>query len=112
MFNPWDGVGWIVLSMLVYGVVHFWMRRLVKVLLRIVEHLRYRLGQDLKLALPPQVGTVWDQFGIDVRVEEVYPDGNVRLSVGDQAVVDTPKQWEQRVRGCRLRLVRNERGRT
>lgn len=55
---------------------------------------------------PPKKGQAWRGFGDrPIRVEDVAPDGVIRLNSGSSTWWETPANWKLRVRAERLYLM-------
>lgn len=99
--NPWDIIGWIVLTFIgtltFLAVAGISIRVYHKVWLPYWKHLRTR-------NVEPAVGQVWIQDGSILRITDIYDSGRFGIKCGNGSWGETPEEFKQRIRNRKLYL--------
>lgn len=109
--NPWDALGWTLLSLLWSGIAIFALTILYTSYRYFKVWARNRYRHFKTRNIPPAAGQVWDQEGQHLTIERIYKDsGRIAIRTGwagaGSSWSDSPEDWRTRVRNRRLFLVR------
>lgn len=107
--SPWDILGWTLVGMVgLVGLLILAGLSFVAYLLYL--HLKSKVVDLVKhyktRHIPPLPGQVWDQGSSTLRITGVYDNGVIRIKCGNASWGDTPEEWQERMKGRRMHLVR------
>ena len=99
--NPWDIIGWIVLTFIgtltLLAVAGISINVYREVWLPYWKHLRTR-------NVEPAVGQVWIQDESILRITDISDSGGIGIECGYASWRDTPEEFKQRIRNRKLYL--------